>query len=142
MNKYFCILMSMSLGLLLFFAGNANAQQYDYDITGKYIVAKAPGDFFKRTGDTVEVEKFYLCNIAEKESSKPFHVNINALENVIRFGIASSSEEFSEQRRCYVIMKASNYEETFYKVLKKLDVAKVVYMEEPITIAEYIEKLK
>jgi uridine phosphorylase len=85
---------------------------------------------------------FRSRNFPEDASSKPVHVAVNDLSNVIKFGIASSSEEFYEQRRCYIRLSKTNHEQAFYNALIAMGVVAVVVDGEVLSLSDFLSLLK
>ncbi|MGC9330372.1 MAG: hypothetical protein ACP5DZ_00670 [Bacteroidales bacterium] len=99
------------------------------------------GLFVEKDDDVMMIETFYLENFPEEKSSKPLHEKINQMEDVVKFGIASGSEQHNNQRRCYLSLKKSNYVKTFEKVLNAIPVTTIIENGENISIDECIEKM-
>jgi len=97
--------------------------------------------FVEKDNDIMMIETFYLENFPEEKSSKPLHEKINQMDNVVKFGIASSSEKYSNQRRCYLKLRKSNYSQTFKKVLNAIPVESIIENGEHISIDQCIEKI-
>lgn len=99
-------------------------------------------DFFvQKDDDVMMIERFYLENFPEGKSSKPLHEKINQMDGVVKFGIASGSEEYNNQRRCYLTLQKANYTDSFKKVLTAIPVKYIVENGEQLSIEECIEKI-
>lgn len=109
----------------------------DNTIKGKYLIIEDTQTFFSHHENTMVCESFVLYNILEDESSKPAHVGVTELPNVIKFSIKSNSEKYENQRSCRLVMKTDNYKETFRRVLIKMDVKNILYKGELITVDEF-----
>lgn len=107
-------------------------------IEGRYIEIEDFDIFFIENEMNIETPEFYIKNFEEKLSSKPVHVGVNELKNVIKFGIASGSEKFYGQRRCFIYMGKSNYQETFYNALKIMGVETVIVNGDVISIEDFL----
>ncbi|MEA3448634.1 MAG: hypothetical protein U9Q98_09355 [Bacteroidota bacterium] len=99
------------------------------------------GIFVEKDDDVMMIETFYLENFPEETSSKPLHGKINQIDGVVKFGIASGSEKYNNQRRCYLSLRKSNYTKTFKKVLNAIPVTTIIENGENISIDECIEKI-
>ncbi|MDD2386356.1 MAG: hypothetical protein PHP52_06190 [Bacteroidales bacterium] len=112
------------LCLMLIF-NNVFAQDNNANIVkDRYIIINNIDEFFSFTNDeSSELVSFELFNIYENESSKPLFVSVNELPNVIKFNIKSNSEQFENQRTCYLRIKKTNYLITFQQVLQRMEVA-------------------
>ncbi len=109
----------------------------DNTIKGRYLIIEDTQTFFSNQENTMVCESFVLFNILEDESSKPAHVGVTELSDVIKFSIKSNSEKYENQRFCRLVMKAENYKNTFRKVLIKMDVKNILYQGELITVDEF-----
>jgi len=105
----------------------------------RYIVIDDISTFFIEKENAIEVDPLFIHNFNEDESSKPIHLAVNEIKNVIKFGIASSSETHHEQRRCYIRMEKSNYQESFYKALLFMDIKYIMLNEQKLTPTEFFE---
>ncbi len=99
------------------------------------------GLFVEKDDDVMMIETFYLENFPEEKSSKPLHEKINQMDGVVKFGIASGSEEYNNQRRCYLKLKKTDYTDSFKKVLTTIPVKYIVENGEQLSIDECIEKI-
>lgn len=109
---------------------------------GLFLKFEETSDLFTEKDDLMMIEKFYLHNFPDGQSSKYLHLRINAIKDVIKFGIASSSEEKSKQRRCYIKLPKDNYHDVFKQVLQNIPVDYIMLGEEKLTINEFIDRLK
>ncbi|HQP05004.1 MAG TPA: hypothetical protein PLP11_10415 [Bacteroidales bacterium] len=92
---------------------------------GRYIVITNSATWFNEVNGYIEVRDFLLYNVDDDESSKPLFTEINEMSNIVKFSIGSSSEKIERTRRCTVIMNSDDYRNTFYKVLRKMQVKTV-----------------
>jgi hypothetical protein len=92
----------------------------------RYLVIDDLNAFFVEKNDEIICD-FQLFNIKDEESSKPSYVSITELKNVIDFSIESKSSTNENQRKCRLVMKTIDYEETFRLVLYKLEVKYIIY---------------
>lgn len=111
-------------------------------IDGRYIEIDNFDDFFDVNETDIEITEFYIKNFDEKVSSKPIHIGVNELNNVIKFGIASGSEKFYGQRRCFIHIQKSNYQETFYNVLKIMGVETVIVDGDVMSREDFLNFIK
>jgi len=93
---------------------------------GRYVVVENHETYFSEVNGNIEIRDFLLYNVNDDESSKPVFIDVNELSNVVKFSISSSSENIAGTRRCTVIMNKPDYRNTFYKVLRKMQVESVV----------------
>ncbi|MDA3910093.1 MAG: hypothetical protein PF448_01885 [Bacteroidales bacterium] len=107
--------------------------------TDRFILVDDLSTFFMEKENCIEINPFYIQNFDENESSKPVHLAVNAIKDVIKFGIASGSEAHYQQRRCYIRMEKSNYQESFYKALLAMDIKYVLLNEQKLTLPEFFE---
>lgn len=114
----------------------------DNNIKGRYIIVEDLNSFFVEIDDNIVAESFQLYNIMEDESSKPCHVGVNEVTNVVKFSIESSSSTYENQRRCKLIMKKLNYLSTFKYVLKNMEVYYVVYQGTVMTVEDFFITIK
>ncbi len=130
------------LSLILTIVASATyvfSQDNNDPIGDHYIVVDDLSTFFAEKENCIEVNPFYIRNFNEKESSKPVHLAVNEIKNVIKFGIASSSEQHYQQRRCYIRMEKSNYQECFYKALSAMNISYVLLNEQKLTLPDFFE---
>lgn len=128
--------------LSVFFAIPVFSQNKVEDLTSRYVVIDNFDSFFNVKDDCVESQVFYVKNFDEELSSKPYHVTINEFDNVIKFSIASSSEQFHRQRRCFLRLEKEEYIKIFYKVLKAMEVTHVVVGEELMSLDVFYQSIK
>jgi len=114
----------------------------DINIKGRYIVVEDLNSFFVEIDENIVAESFQLYNIMEDESSKPCHVGVNEVTNVVKFSIESSSSTHENQRRCKLTMNKINYLSTFRYVLKNMEVDFVVYQGTVLTVADFFITIK
>lgn len=112
------------------------------NIEGRYIEIDNLSDFFIKNETDIEITKFYIKNFDENDSSKPIHIGVNKLNNVIKFGIASSSEKNYQQRRCFIQMEKYNFQETFYNVLNAMGIITVIVDGEIMSTTEFMILIK
>ncbi len=128
--------------LSVFFAIPVFSQNKVEDLTSRYVVIDNIGTFFNVKENCVESQVFYVKNFDEELSSKPYHIAINEFDNVIKFSIASSSEQFYRQRRCFLRLEKREHFKTFYKVLKAMEVTHVVVGEELMSLDVFYQLIK
>ena len=109
----------------------------DKNIDGRYIIINDIEDFFTHDENTVTCHSFILYNIKEDESSKPAHVAVNDIQNVIIFSIKSNSEKFENQRSCKLVMQKKDYHTTFRTALIGMNIKYILYQEKLITVDEF-----
>ncbi len=109
---------------------------------GFFISVEDVSDLFVEKDNIMMIETFYLQNFPEGKSSKPLHEKINQMDEVVKFGIASDSEEYINQRKCYLKIKKADYTENFKKVLNAIPVEYIIENGEQLSIEEFIEKIK
>ncbi|MEA1873803.1 MAG: hypothetical protein U9N51_05165 [Bacteroidota bacterium] len=130
------------LSLILTIVGSATcvfSQDNNNMSKDRFIIIDDISSFFVEKENCIEVDSLFIHNFDENESSKPIHVAVNKIKDVIKFGIASGSETHYEQRRCYIRMKKSNYQENFYKALLFMDIKYVMLNEQKMTPSEFFE---
>jgi hypothetical protein len=121
----------------IFYFAIMSVSAQENSITEKYIEIQNIDTFFTEKENLIEISEFHIKNFDENESSKPYHIGVNELPNVIKFGIAGHSESNHRQRRCYIRMEKSNYQETFYKTLKTLNIRYVLYANQAYEIEDF-----
>lgn len=109
---------------------------------GYFIAFDDVSDIFVEDGDQMIIETFYLQNFPDGKSSKFLHKKINEIETVDKFGIASDSERFSDQRRCYIKLPKDNYMDVLKHVLITIPVDYVLVDNDKLSVEEFIEKIK
>jgi hypothetical protein len=129
-------------GFLLMFFSVSFCFAQEQKIEGRYIEIDDYNNFFVENEANIETPEFYIKNFDEKLSSKPIQVGVNELNNVVKFGIASGSEKFYGQRRCFIIMEKSNYKETFYNALKVMGVESVIINGDVMSIGDFLNFIK
>jgi hypothetical protein len=97
---------------------------------------------FVEKDNTMMIETLYLQNFPDGKSAKPLHSKINAMKEVVNFGIASDSETQSGQRRCYLEIKKYNYVENFRKVLNAIPVEYIILDGTELSVEDFIKKIK
>jgi len=135
---------SKVLMICLLFAANAGfvlSQNIDKP-QGRYIIVEAPDQIFSEVDGNFEVRNFLVYGFSEETSSKPFHENINEMQGIVKFSIASRSEAVQGARRCTAIMTSDKYQETFRKVLLMLEVQTVVVGNDHYTVDEFYQIIK
>lgn len=98
-----------------------------------------PGEIFTDVDSLMIIDKMYIHNFPDNKSAKYLHFKINSINNVKSFGIASSSEEYKDQRRFYIKIYKKNYLNTFKKVLNAIPVDYIIVKGEQISISEFIK---
>lgn len=131
--KNYSILLT-SLVLIIF---NTSVFSQSQQIKERYVKFTNEDEIFVEKDGNIEVRNMFLCNILESESSKPAHIAVNELSNVVKFGIRSKSENIANERSCYVIMNPENYISTFRQVLYKMEVKYVLIGEEFISTDKF-----
>ena len=86
--------------------------------------------------------KFYISNYEDNANVKDDYVAVNQINGVIKFGITSRSIEYAEKRRCYIMLNAVRYEETFVQALRLLKVRSVVLEGEVVSLSKFLQLLK
>jgi len=130
------------LSVLLFVFNNIFAQDNYKAYQGRYIVVDDISTFFVHdTENNLIVCNFELYNIYENESSKPVFVDVNDLSDVVKFGIKSNSEKYENRRSCYLKMIVPNYLSTFRLVMDRMNVKKIQYQGEFISVNDFISKI-
>jgi len=109
---------------------------------GRYIIIENFAELFTDDGNQMSNQTIIIYNIHENESSKPIHVAVNQLNNVIDFSIKSNSENFENQRKCSIILKKESYKETFITALLNMDIKYVVFMGEKLNVDEFYKEIK
>jgi hypothetical protein len=134
------IYLALTLFVLVPVTQEARAQQDQK--TGYYLKFDDVSGLFTEREDVMLLERFYLHNFADGKSSKSLHEQINAMDEVVKFGIASSAEEYSNQRRCYLKLPKDNHLSAFKSVLKAIPVDYVLVKGERLSVNEFIQTLK
>ncbi|MDD2385681.1 MAG: hypothetical protein PHP52_02745 [Bacteroidales bacterium] len=135
----FGILLSIVLSSVI----NASSQTVsDNNIDGRYIIVDDFSKLFTEDENQMSNQSLIIYNIYEDESSKPLHIAVNEINNVIDFSIKSNSENFENQRKCSIILKKEAYKETFRTALLSMKVKYVFLMGEKLTINEFYTKIK
>ena len=135
----FGILLSIVLSSVI----NASSQTVsDNNIDGRYIIVDDFSKLFTEDENQMSNQSLFIYNIYEDESSKPLHIAVNEINNVIDFSIKSNSENFENQRKCSIILKKEAYKETFRTALLSMKVKYVFLMGEKLTINEFYTKIK
>jgi hypothetical protein len=116
---------------------NSNVFSQSEEIKGRYIKFTNEEEIFIEKDGNIEIRDIILCNIMEGESSKPVHIAVNELSNVVKFGIKSKSGDFANQRQCFLIMNSQNYISTFRMVLHRMEVEYVFINGEYITTDKF-----
>ncbi|MFO7789735.1 MAG: hypothetical protein R6V32_04125 [Bacteroidales bacterium] len=109
---------------------------------GYFIAFDNVSDIFVEEEGLMIIDKFYLQNFPDGKSSKFLHKRINDIETVEKFGIASNSERFSNQRRCYIKLPADNYADVLKHVLITIPVEYILVDGNKLSVEEFIEKIK
>ena len=92
--------------------------------------------------DNSDLISFELYNIYENESSKPLFIKVNELPNVKKFNLKTKSDQFENQRTCYLSINKSNYIHTFKQVLDAMEVEFIKENNLFIEIDEYFSQIK
>ncbi len=131
----------LSLLMFLFSVSYVFAQEKQYNVDGRFIVVENPASLFVEKDNCMEISEHYIHNFNDDVSSKPEHVAVNELENVIKFGIASNSERYYNQRRFYIRLAKDDYKKTFYNALITMGVKAVVVNDKVMTVEEFYNYL-
>ncbi len=108
----------------------------------RYIVINDLNSFVIFNDKNVTCTSFYIHNIFENESSKPLHININSIKDVIKFSIKSNSEIYENQRECNLILKKENYQETLRIALIKMGIKIVICEDQTLSVDEFYNRIK
>jgi len=140
MRKRIKIFTLITVALLIFSGIDAQTGSNVYQ--GRYIEVEEITTFFELDRENNFIYcQFDLFNIYENESSKPIFVDVNDISNVIKFNIKSNSSQYENRRSCYLKMSTQNYGSTFRLVMDRMNVEKILYKGEFITINEFISKI-
>lgn len=112
------------------------------NIDGRYLIIEDISTFFKDAGEYLVTDNFQLYNIGENESSKPVHVGVNELTNVVKFSIESGSSTHEKQRRCKLTIKKTNYLSTFRLVLYKMEVKYIIYKGNLLSVDDFFNTIQ
>lgn len=137
MKKHYQVLICILITMVI--SQGLTAQQLVSGETKRYIVIENSDEYFKEANGQIEIRDFLVYNIPDGESSKPYHIEINELTNVIKFGISSKAETVSNTRRCTLIMNSINYIDTYRKVLSKLGVEVIFLSGERLHVDEFYQ---
>lgn len=135
----FIILVSVFLPTVIFASAQATS---DNSIDGRYIIIDDFSKLFTEEKNQMSNRSLIIYNIYEHESSKPLHIAVNGINNIIDFSIKSNSENYENQRKCSIILKKEAYKETFRTALLSMKVKYVILMGEKLTINEFYTKTK
>jgi hypothetical protein len=112
-------------------------------IKERYIEINDISNLFVFSNDNnSDLISFELYNIYENESSKPLFVSVNEIPNVKKFNLKTDSDQFENQRTCYLSINKINYMHTFRQVLKAMDVKYIKHNDIFIEIDEYFSQIK
>ncbi|PLX06752.1 MAG: hypothetical protein C0596_13675 [Marinilabiliales bacterium] len=114
----------------------SSAQETLNSINDRYIVIDNIETFFEFSDNSVVCYPV-IHNIYVDESSKPLHLGVNELPNVIKFSIKSNAEAFENQRQSKLVMNTANYLDTFRSALIKINVMYVQYDNEFLTVDQF-----
>jgi hypothetical protein len=122
---------TLAFGCVVFLVNFYSLQSFSQniiteEIKDRYLIIDDFSKFFTEKDGNFTTESFQLYNIFEEESSKPIHVGIIEIPNVVKFSIESSSSVYENQRRCKLTIRKENYLSTFIKVLSIMDVQYIV----------------
>ncbi|MDR2009786.1 MAG: hypothetical protein LBQ22_04825 [Bacteroidales bacterium] len=142
--KKFLVLLTVVLGILFFCESLYSQQQQPVDksIDGKYIIIDNFNDFFIEKDPVMESQYFYLSNIDDSESSKPYYEKISEIKEVDHFSLESRSGKYEMQRRCHIRIDKANYKSTFMKILTILDVKYILYNGSLVNLDEFYSIIK
>lgn len=140
MRKRIKIFTLIAVGIMIF--SGINAQTDSNEHQGRYVEVEEITTFFEldRENNLIYCQ-FDLFNIYENESSKPVFVDVNEISNVIKFNIKSNSSQYENRRSCYLKMNIQNYGSTFRLVMDRMNVEKIFYKGEFITVNDFISKI-
>lgn len=117
------------------------SSQNKQEISDRYIIIDNLDIFFIENGDSNSYDaEFELFNIFENESSKPAFVDVNEVNNVVKFYIKSSSNKYENQRTCNININKKDYLNTFYNALKHMKVQFILSEGQLIEIETYFLK--
>jgi hypothetical protein len=133
------------MGAMLF-CGTAYSQQrpVDKSIDGRYIIIDDFAGFFTDRDSIMESTAFYVCNIDDSQSSKPYYEIIqgNMKKEVKNFSLKSRSEKYEMQRECHLSIYKRDYKSTFIKVLSILEVKYVLHNGTLMNLDEFYSTIK
>jgi hypothetical protein len=124
-----------------FFVNTAVAQA-PQPSDGRYIKIDNFSLFFKEADGNMTTDEFQLYNIMEDESSKPVHVGVYEVINVVKFSIESGSTTYENQRRCKLTIKKDSYIDTFKRVLIKMNVKYVLCNGSFLSLEDFFNSIK
>jgi len=132
--------------VLIFALCSANSllfaqQKTDNSIDGRYIIINDLSSFFE-TSDNQTTCYLTIYNIQESESSKPLHIEVNNLHNVVKFSIKSTSEEYENQRNSKLIMNSLDYQNTFRNSLLKMNIKYIILDGEMLLVNDFYSRIK
>ncbi len=133
------IILSIFLSLVIYATSQTIS---DNNIDGRYIIVDDFSKLFNEEETQMSNKSLIIHNIYEDESSKPLHIAVNEINNVIKFSIKSNSENFENQRKCSIILKKEAYKETFITALHSMKVKYVILMGERLSVNEFYTKIK
>lgn len=132
----------LSIFLFVTFSTLSFAQDIAIDkINDRYIIIDNLANYFETKEDGSIYVEFTLYNIYETESSKPIHLAVNDLPNVVKFTIKSNSENYENQRGCFLNINSQSYKDTFYSALKAIQIKYVKLNDELITLDQFYSKI-
>lgn len=108
----------------------------------RFIVIDNLSDYFKTRDDGSIYIEFTIHNIFENESSKPLHEAVNEIPNVIKFSIRANSENFENQRMCFLNIMPQSYKDTYITALKAMNIKYVKHKDELISIDDFYSIIK
>lgn len=108
----------------------------------RFITIDNLSDYFKTRDDGSIYIEFTIHNIFENESSKPLHEAVNEIPNVIKFSIRANSENFENQRMCFLNIMPQSYKDTYITALKAMNIKFVDYQGELISIDDFYSIIK
>jgi hypothetical protein len=140
----FKLLQKGLISILIIFAFNTSFSQQNNTVlsSDRYIVINDLNSFFILNDKNITCTPFYIHNIFKNESSKPLHININSIKDVMKFSIKSNSEIYENQRECNLILKKENYQETLRIALIKMGIKIVICEGQTLSVDEFYNRIK
>ena len=135
-------LIYLALACFILVPVTQKATAQDSKEAGLYLNFEETSGLFTEKEDIMLLETFYLHNFPDGESTKALHQRINTMDVVVKFGIASSAEKFSNQRRCYIKLPKDSYLSAFESVLKAIPVDYIMVKDTKLSVKEFIQTLK
>ncbi len=133
---------SLILLAVITYANTISAQEKtDESINGRYVILNNLDNFFEFDNENATCN-LTVYNILETESSKPIHIKVNDLKNVVKFSIKSSSEAYENQRQATLIVKKDKYMSTFYNALLKMEIEFVKFNGKLLEVDKFYSLVK